>query len=239
MAAHPLSTHDYVYVESTAPLDYHEDLISHAATFRNLLSVIQDEVDDQSNDYTNQIQRCIFSAIRYCERERFFFSYEPKVTFQTRAGVAAYTKEDCPQISTAIGIQSVSIVGHEICALRHLNCRSELPMCPDQVPSRPLYWHRAGDQLIFYPIPDMPYVIQMVLSHARLGEIKDIDEIHPWLVYAFDLIKYRAKYEFYKNIQKDIELAALSAQDFMEQLEALRSETSQRSHVHHVERTVF
>ncbi|EJF84365.1 hypothetical protein MCY_01165, partial [Bartonella rattimassiliensis 15908] len=64
-------TRQYILVRTGGPIPVKQDVYRHRRTLSHLVSVIQDEIDDITDEYVSQIQESIFSAIRFCERESF------------------------------------------------------------------------------------------------------------------------------------------------------------------------
>ncbi|WP_245289008.1 hypothetical protein [Bartonella henselae] len=71
------------------------------------MSVIQDEIDDITDEYISQIQESIFTAVRFCERESFFFNESRDVVFTTSVGKGVYDASDTRYIETAVTIKTV------------------------------------------------------------------------------------------------------------------------------------
>ncbi|KEG20328.1 hypothetical protein [Bartonella bacilliformis] len=90
----------------------------------------------------------------------------------------------------------------------------------------PIFYTFFQHKLGLFPTPNKVETVRLCYVPFRFDEGSCIQEDNPWLIYAFDLIKARAKYELYKNILKDPEYAAVSFNDFQEQLQILRSQTS-------------
>ncbi|MBX4335683.1 hypothetical protein, partial [Bartonella raoultii] len=177
-----------------------------------------------------QIQESIFAAIRFCERESFYFNESRDVVFNTQAGKALYDASDTPHLETAVKIKSVYLSSdqyHKVALEQRSPFALEASLSSAQQ-GRPVCYSYFDRKLHLYPTPDQSYQVQLILSPMRLEELENADQEHPWFVHAFDLIKARAKYELYKNILKEPDCAAAAYNDFNEQLHALRAETSKR-----------
>lgn len=216
---------EYVRIRSGAPYIPNEVLVPHKLNFAYLVHTIQDELADEPNNYEEQIQRCIFNAIRFCEREPHYFNEERHVTFMTKSGVGVYTSEDSMFISDSARISSVYI------ELGRLEQRTLAEADVGEV-GRPTSYDYYGKRLILHPTPDDAYKVRLVVHPVRLDEIKHIDDYSPWLVDAFDVIRARARYEFYKNIVHDYERAEVAYGDYTEQLTALRAEDHRRANAY-------
>ncbi|WP_375662466.1 hypothetical protein [Bartonella sp. OC16QHHD] len=234
-------TRHYIRVKTGGPIPVKRDVYRHKRTLSHLVSVIQDEIDDIADEYVHQIQESIFSAIRFCERETFYFNESRDVVFETRAGQGVYDASTTRPIETAVKIKNVYLSSdqHHKFALECKDHVSLEPLLSSEQQGTPVCYSYFDRKLHLYPTPDRAYQIQLILSPLRLSEIDSVDEEHPWFVHAFDLIKARAKYELYKNILKDPDCATAAYNDFNEQLHELRAETSQRHNVTRIIPTDF
>ncbi|MBX8783706.1 hypothetical protein HBA94_08010 [Ochrobactrum sp. GRS2] len=202
-------------------------------TFYDMMTVIADEIDDVTGEYTPQIQNCIFAAIRFCERNVYYFNETRDVTFQTVAGREWYDKSDNPNIPSLVRIVAAYC---ENSSGRRTTLRRVMPedieTVSDNAASRgePYMFTYFGQRLRLYPVPnDTNYTIRLQLGAYRLNEIQTSADSNAWFTEAFDLIKARAKYQLYKDYLKDAPLAAASLNDFNEEDNALSAETSRRN----------
>ncbi|WP_273782929.1 hypothetical protein [Bartonella sp. ML69XJBT] len=231
----------YIRVKTGGPIQDHQDVFRHRRTLSHLVSVIQSEIDDITDEYIGQIQESIFSAIRFCERESFYFNESRDVVFTTHAGKGVYDSTDTRHIETAVKIKSVFLFfdQHHKIELQHRSPFSLEPSLSSDQQGTPVYYSYFDRKLHLYPTPDRAYQVQLLLSPVRLEELENANQEHPWFVHGFDLIKARAKYELYKNILKEPDCAVAAYNDFNEQLHALRAETSQRHNVSRIIPTDF
>lgn len=199
-------------------------------TLNDLINNISDDIDDTNNEYLAQIQEAIFSAIRFCEREPFYFNESREVTFLTKEKQEFYSREDNAAIATLAGLSNIYC--HSSNSRQYI-LKAEQPQFFEKfnthTAGEPLYYCYFGQKLRFYPIPDQSYKIRLQIAPIRFDNISMASEANPWFYEAFDLIKARAKYELYKDILKDSNFAATAFNDFQEQLAALRAETSRRN----------
>lgn len=199
-------------------------------TFTDLINSISDDLDDTNNEYLAQIQEAIFSAIRFCEREPFYFNESREVNFLTKKDQEFYSSIDNEAIATLAGLSDVYCQRENG---QYVGLASQSPQFMETLShdalGEPLYYCYFGQKLRLYPIPDRAYRIRLQLSPVRIANITSANEPNPWFYEAFDLIRARAKYELYKDILKDSDVAASALNDFYEQLAALRAETSRRN----------
>lgn len=202
-------------------------------TFYDMMTVIADEVDDTMGEYTPQIQTCIFTAIRFCERNIYYFNETRDVTFKTSVGREWYDKSDNPNIPTLVRIVAAYCEdGSGRRQALHRAMPEEIESISDNPASRgePYMFTYFGQRLRLYPVPDdASYTIRLQLGAYRLNEIQSATDSNAWFTEAFDLIKARAKYQLYKDYLKDAPLAAASLNDYNEEDHALSAETSRRN----------
>lgn len=202
-------------------------------TFYDMMTVIADEIDDTTGEYTPQIQNCIFAAIRFCERDIYYFNETRDVTFATVAGREWYDKTDNSNIPTLVRIvaaYSEDGTGQRTTLRRVMP--EEIETVSDNAASRgePYMFTYFGQRIRLYPVPsDTQYTIRLQLGPYRLAEIQSSTDSNAWFTEAFDLIKARAKYQLYKDYLKDATLAAASLNDYKEEDGALSAETSRRN----------
>ncbi|ATP12828.1 hypothetical protein BHOIPH791_14550 [Bartonella henselae] len=203
----------------------------HSQNFASMVALIQDEIDDTTAEYSTQIQDSIFTALRLCEREPFFFNEKREVTFKTQCEKTWYGQEEGVFIQSERSLESVFL---GICAATQIQLlfkpaevlQQQYGLQPPQ--GAPLFYTYFDQKIGLFPTPKQVETVRLVYTSLRFGDEQVMEDDNPWLIYAFDLIKARAKYELYKNILKDPEYAAVSFRDFQEQLQALRFETSRR-----------
>ncbi|WP_034988961.1 hypothetical protein [Bartonella senegalensis] len=203
----------------------------HFQIFASMVALIQDEIDDTTAEYSVQIQDSIFTALRLCEREPFFFNEKRQITFKTQSGKTWYGQEEGIFIEAEKFLEAVFLGKHAATRIQLLFKPAEIlqkqyGLQPPQ--GTPLFYTYLDRKIGLFPTPKQVESACLVYAPVRLGGEQVIKDDNPWLIHAFDLIKARAKYELYKNILKDPEYAAASFRDFQEQLQALRFETSRR-----------
>lgn len=202
-------------------------------TFYDMMTVIADEVDDTTGEYTAQIQNCIFAAIRFCERDVYYFNETRDVTFPTVAGQEWYDGDDNPNIPTLVRI--VAAYSEDSQGQRAIIKRAmpeDIEIVSDNAASQgePYCYTYFGQRLRLYPVPgDEVYTIRLQLGPYRLADIQTSTDSNAWFTEAFDLVKARAKYQLYKDYMKDADLASAAFNDFKEEQAALSAETSRRN----------
>ncbi|EJF92649.1 hypothetical protein [Bartonella tamiae] len=231
-----------INVITSGPINSLPDILDpKASTFNNMLDVIADEIDDTTNEYFTQIQRCIFSAIRFCEREIFYFNESRDVVFPLQEGKEFYDQNDAILIGQIVGITNVFLDnGTTTTELRREDPAELERLSNNKTLGEPYAYGYFDKQLRLYPAPQSNAgTIRIQVTPIRLDTIKNANDNGAWFIDAFDLVKARAKYDLYKDILKDATMAAASLNDFNEQLQALRVETSRRNGIGKIRTTSF
>ena len=223
-----------IIVETTGPIETPPPVIGpSASTFSNLMLQIADEIDDTVGEYAAQIQNACYQAIRFCERDVYYFNETRDETFVTVSGQEWYTGADNANIPTLIRVQEAYCERQDGRRTRmNRTTPEEIEILADNAASRgePYAWTYFGRRLRIYPIPDAePYTIRLQLGPYRLATITDASDSNVWTTEAFDMVKARAKYVLYKDILKDATLAAEALNDYNDQHSALKAETSRRN----------
>ncbi|MGF7158233.1 hypothetical protein [Bartonella heixiaziensis] len=211
----------------------HQDCIDldHSQTFDHMVTLIQDEIDDTTAEYSVQIQDSIFTALRLCEREPFFFNEKRIMTFKTKPRKTWYEQEDGFFMYPGMILESVFLGTYAPTQKQLFFKPSEAlqKQYGTQPPlETPVFYTCSEQKIGLFPTPANVETVRLSYARAYFGEGMGMQEDNPWFIHAFDLIKARAKYELYKNILKDPEYAAVSFNDFQEQLQVLHAETSRR-----------
>jgi len=200
--------------------------------FGAMQSAIADDIDDTTNEYYDPTSKAVIAAIRYCERETYYFNETRDETFATVDGQEWYGVGDNAAIATAVRIHELYLEDGNI---RRVTLRraspEELESLADSSASRgePYAWTWFGQRIRLYPIPGPTvFTIRMQLGPYRLALPMGEDENSAWYDEAFDLIKARAKYILAKDTLKDAALATEALNDYHDQHAALKRETSSR-----------
>lgn len=205
-------------------------LIPKAKNLMDLAALISDEIDDTTNEYNSQIQAAIFAAIRFCEREPFYFNDSCDAVFSTRKAKTWYSGKDEQILNSIVQIVAAycQFGSGDETELQRLSIKRFTEL-ENSAHGRPDSFCYFAQKFGLYPTPDEDaYKIRLILSPIRLSALTSTDEMAPWFTEAFDLIKARAKYELYKDIIKDAPLALAALNDFNEQMTMLHVETSRR-----------
>lgn len=212
-------------------------------TLGDLKAEIADDIDDTTGEYTDQIERAISGAIRYCERSVYYFNETRDITFPTVDGQEWYGEADNANIPTLVRIDAAwsEDSGGQRSALDR-EPPEVLEGLSDNSSSRgePYAFTYFARQIRLYPIPGAQvYTIRLQVGPYRLAPMVNDSDENAWLTEAYDLIKARAKYLVYKNTLKEAALAAEALNDANDQHDALKAETSARSGTGRIVPTCF
>ncbi len=230
-----------IIVQTGGPIGDKQTIAPWDKNFIQMINDIQDEIDDQTDEYVDQVQRAIFSAIRFCERLPFYFNESREVVFTTLKGKSRYGAEAHPSITGAVRIVDAYIYedNHSKAKLLQVDplvIESLEDDCSHGMPTRYAYFEQ---KLVLYPTPERVYSIRLILDPLRIKDIESAQEASIWFCEAYELIKTRAKYEIYTNIIKEPQMAAAAFAMFQEQLDALQIETSRRKNLLKIQHTDF
>lgn len=199
-------------------------------TLADLKAAIADDIDDTTSEYADQITEAILAAIRYCERETFYFNQTREQTFDTVPAQEFYGASDNPNIPTLVRIQRLYINdGGQISDLIR-SIPDELEGLADSTSAsgRPTNWAYFEQKIRLYPIPDAVFTIRMQIGPYRLTPLAADGDTNAWLTEAYDMVKARAKYILQKDTLKDAALAAEALNDYNDQRSVLKAETALR-----------
>lgn len=202
------------------------------ANFQTMVDAISDDIDDTQGEYIEQIHKAILAAIRYCERDPYYFNETREITFPTVTGREWYGAADNAEISTLVTIQALYLESNVIeRRLLRRTTNESLEEYSDNTGERgePYSWAYFDQQIRLYPIPEKIYTIRLQVGPYRLDQIQSTEDTNAWMTEAFDMIKARAKYILNKDTLKDAAMAAEALNDYEDMRQALKAETSRRS----------
>lgn len=209
------------------------EILTTDPTFSDMMLAIADDIDDTTAEYTGQIQNAILGAIRFCERELYYFNETRDVTFTTVAGQQWYDVADNSNIPTLVRINEayLELSSGERRSMRR-STPEEMEYLSDNSASvgEPYAWVYFGQRIRIYPVPsDTVYTVRLQLGPYRLAKIASTEDTNAWIIEAFDMIKARSKYILYKDILKDAAMAVEALNDYNDQEAKLKAETSRRN----------
>ncbi len=214
-----------------------------APTFASICDEISDDIDDATGEYGPQIVAAVRAAIRYCERDTYYFNETRDITFPTVSGQEWYDAADNTNIPTLVRIQQAfrEDANNVRLTLRYDSPQSlELLADNSAVRGEPYSYTYFGQRIRIYPIPDtQPFTIRLQVGPYRLAPLATDTDSNAWLTEAYDLIIARAKYILNKNTLKDVNAAIEALNDYNDQKKVLGAETSSRNGSGYVVPTQF
>lgn len=198
----------------------------------DLSSAIADDIDDTEGEYGAQIIKAVQAAQRYCERENYYFNETRDQTFDTVEGQEWYGADDNANIPTLVHIHALYSEDGNGVRLKLIPVhQDEIERLSDSSAStgEPYCWAYYGQKIRLYPVPGAQvFTIRMQISPYRLGALSAGTDTNAWLDEAYDLMKARAKYILAKDTLKDAAMAVEALNDYSDQHDALKRETSKR-----------
>lgn len=201
-------------------------------TLSDLSGAIADDIDDTEGEYASQIVKAVQAAQRYCERENYYFNETRDQTFPTVDGQEWYDAADNANIPTLVHIYALySEDGNGVRLKLDRVTEEEIERLSDSSASTGEHycWAYYGQKIRLYPIPGAQvFTIRMQISPYRLDTLSAATDTNAWLNEAYDLMKSRAKYILAKDTLKDAAMAVEALNDYQDQHDALKRETSKR-----------
>lgn len=181
------------------------------------------------DDLTSQIANAVNDAIRYYERQRFWFNVTRNLTFNTVAGQTAYAAPDLAQIPTLVKIDALYLTqGNSIYALdRYEPNDFEILENGSTGPGKPDAFTYVDQAIRLWPKPNAIYAMR-IHGIYRLPTLAD-GGTNAWTDDAEELIRTHAKLLLFLDLLGDDEGATRMQAKIPPLLDALRAETSQRT----------
>lgn len=237
-----------ISVTTGGPTNIRDEGWTKPETLDQMVSVISDEIDDTQLEYTLQINRAVHEAIRFCEREHYWFNETREFVFSTVEDQEWYGANTPSYVDPNTGIKENLSFFRSIIRITAAFCTygpypegikrrlrwvqpSELEYFTDRAAAHgiPDEYAYFDSKVRLYPIPrGGPFQVRFQVEPVRLAPIVRSDQTHPWFDAACDMIKERAKYNLYKNILKDDNRASIARAAYEEERQNIRYETSLR-----------
>lgn len=173
---------------------------------------IADELLDQGELTSAQIDRSILSAIKHYEREGFWFNSKV-ATFATVAAQELYTSADLadiPNIVTIDSMQSQSGSGSKT-RVRGVENNMIEDVQDGTVTGEPELFSRYADKIRLYPIPSSVYTMTMSYIY-KLDTLAVDADTNAWMTECEELIRQSAKRLIAQDILYSPEIVSVAAQ---------------------------
>lgn len=181
------------------------------------------------DDLTSQIGNAVSDAIKFYERQRFWFNTTRNLTFNTVAGQTAYGTAALSQIPNLVKIDALYLTqGSSIFALDWYEANDfEILENGSTGAGKPDAFTYVDQEIRLWPRPSAIYSMRI---HAlyRLPALTD-NATNAWTDAAEELIRSHAKMLLFMDLVGDDEGAARMQAKIPFLLDALRSESSMRS----------
>lgn len=180
------------------------------------------------DDLTSQIASAVSDAVKFYERERFWFNTTRNLTFATVPGQIAYAAADLAAIASLVRIDALFVSQNQstLPLDRYEPADFEMLNNASAAGGRPTAFTYVDQSIRLWPTPDDVFTLRLH-AHFRLPELDDGDT-NAWTDDAEELIRSHAKMLLYMDLLEDDAGAARMQAKIPFLLGALRAETSAR-----------
>lgn len=176
-------------------------------TYATMRSRIADEMANDGDITTAQINYAIQDAIKYYERKPWWFNQKTG-TFSTVDGQEYYSSADLTDIPDIVQIIAATVTDSGIKspmrAVDYVNIDDEQD---GSVEGEPRHFAYFKEQIRLYPIPDAAYTVTLSYIY-RLTALSDDADSNAWTTDAEELIRQSAKRRIALNYLQAEEIAA-------------------------------
>jgi hypothetical protein len=181
------------------------------------------------SDLTSQIANAVFDAIKFYERQRFWFNQTRTLTFNTTPGQQAYTASDLAQIPLLVRVDAMFLPQNQ----------SIYPLDRFEPPDfevisggmsgggRPTAFTYIDQSILLWPVPIAIYTLRLH-AHYKLAPLVNPTDANSWTTDAEELIRSHAKLTLYLDVLGDTDSAQLMQAKIQPLKDALDYETSAR-----------
>jgi hypothetical protein len=180
------------------------------------------------DDLTSQIASAVSDAVKFYERERFWFNTTRNLTFLTVPGQIAYAAADLAAIASLVRIDALFVSQNQstLPLDRYEPADFEMLNNAAAAGGKPTAFTYVDQTIRLWPTPDDVFTLRLH-AHFRLPELDDGDT-NAWTDDAEELIRSHAKMLLYMDLLEDDAGAARMQAKIPFLLGALRAETSAR-----------
>ena len=203
-------------------------------TYGTMQTRIADEII--RDDLTSQIQNAIKTAIKYYERERFWFN-------ENRAYTTTVADQQYYQLpSDFVGIDTLTItINSNIYPLtqRSWEYIEQINIGTSNSSGYPEDFAIYQGQFRLYPVPNTAGWTLTLSYIQQFTTPSSASDTSPWFVEAEPLIRARAKFELFTHVIYEFELAKTMAMVEARELESLQRLTSKQRATRTLRPTTF
>lgn len=192
---------------------------------------------------TNQIAAAITAAIDHYKGERFWFNVTRAETWLMVADRASYTSADDAAVPLFLDLDAMFIedadgIRYELTRIDPVDMESLLDESASS--SRPDSYSYYDETFYFHPIPDLStYTIRPMGLIEVAAPASDSETGNPWMVYCYQLIRCRAKWDLFAHtIMAPDKAGGMNVME-MDALAELRRKTSRRTATGQIKPTSF
>jgi hypothetical protein len=198
-------------------------------TYADMRSRIAEELANDGDITSTQIDRAIQSAIQDYEGEAFWFNQKVG-TFATVAAQELYTASDFADIPNIISLRSVRLVGSgkDREPIEGVDNNSIEDIQDGTVTGEPRLYSRFENKLRLYPIPSSVYTVKMSYIYRLAALVNDTDT-NAWTEDCEEMIRQAAKKRLCLDILLADDMAARCAMLEKEAYAGVRKENRLRS----------
>jgi hypothetical protein len=180
------------------------------------------------DDLTSQIESAVSDAVKFYERERFWFNTTRSLTFVAVPGQIAYGSAELAAIANLVRIDALFVSQNQstLPLDRYEPADFEMLNNASAAGGKPTAFTYIDQAIRLWPTPDDVFTLRLH-AHVRLPELDDGDT-NAWTNDAEELIRSHAKMLLYMDLLEDDAGAARMQAKIPFLLGALRAETSAR-----------
>lgn len=195
--------------------------------------------DLSRDDLTSQIGNAVGDAIKFYERQRFWFNTSRNLTFPTVTGQAAYGEPALASIPKLVRIDALYLPQNQsIYPLdRYEPGEFEVIEGGSTGQGKPNAFTYVDQQIRLWPVPNAVWTLRLH-AHYKLPYPADGDT-NAWTDDAEELIRSHAKLLLYMDLIEDNEGAQRMQAKIPVLLDALNAETSARTSTGRIQATDF
>lgn len=185
------------------------------------------------SDLTSEIATAITAAIGFYKTTRMWFNETRSSTFLTVDGQSAYTSSDDADIPLWFAIDNVYLVdsSSNVRQLRWIDPDEMEMLITGASPSEgePTRWTYFEKSFRLYPVPGAVYTIRPKGAIEKAAPASDGEASNVWMTDGYQLIKFRAKSQLYRNVIRQTDKADEMEAEELKELARLRSTSGKRN----------
>lgn len=197
------------------------------------LATLKAEIADDfaRTDLEDAIAGAISRAITYYQNTDFWFNEKRSLTFTTVAGQARYSSIDDTDIGLIKTLTGLFLVTSDVPVelLRIQANELEAMTSASAGNARPDSWAYYEQQIGIWPPPDDAYTVRMMGTFKIAEPAANNDANNPWMVEAYQLIRFRASKEIAAVKIRDYQVAQIMGAAELDERTRLLSETDRRT----------